>query len=190
MMSEMTLHEAIHTQRAMRHLKPDPVDDELIEQMIEAATRAPNGGNQQPWRFIVIRDRDTRKKLGAIFDELGQQMAHGAPDRTPWEDVPVLIAICSLRGTEGAGHPVTSEASILPAVQNLLLTARSLGIGTVLTTRWGTREAEVKQLLGLPENGHVHVIVPTGWPARRFGPTTRKPVAEVTYRERFGTPWK
>lgn len=189
-MNEMTLYEAIHTQRAIRHFKPDPVDDALVEQLIEAAIRAPNGGNQQPWRFIVVRDRDTKAKLGAIFDDLGRAMPRGAPDRTPWEDVPVLIAVCSLRGTEGAGHPPTSEASILPAVQNLLLTARSLGIGTVLTTRFVAREPEVKALLGLPENGHVHVIVPAGWPSRRFGTTTRRPVEEVTFRERFGTPWK
>jgi len=188
-MSDMALNEAIHTQRAIRHFKPDPVDDAIIEQMIEAATRAPNGGNQQPARYIVIRDRDTKAQLGKIFDELGQAMSYGAPDRTPWPDVPVLIAICTVPGTEGAGHPPTSEASVLPAVQNLLLTARSLGIGTVLTTRFRQREDEVKQILGLPANGHVHVIVPTGWPARRFGPTTRKPVEEITSRERFGTPW-
>jgi nitroreductase len=189
-MAEMTLYEAIHTQRAMRHLKPDPVDDALIEQMIEAATRAPNGGNQQPARFIVVRDRDTKERLGKIFDDLGQAMTHGAPDRTPWEDVPVLIAVCSVSGAQAAGHPPTSEASILPSVQNLLLTARSLGLGTVLTTRFRQREREILEILGLPENGHVHVIVPVGWPVRRFGPTTRKPVEEVTYREKFGTPWK
>ena len=190
-MNDMSLYQAIHTQRAIRHFKPDPVDDELIEQMIEAATRAPNGGNQQPWRFIVVRERETKAKLGEIFDELGRErFGSGAPDRTPWGEVPVLIAVCSLAGTETGGHPPTSEASILPAVQNLLLAARSLGIGTVLTTRWVTREAEVKHLLGLPDNGRVHVIVPTGWPLDRFGRTTRKPVEEVTFRERYGTPWK
>jgi nitroreductase len=190
MPSDITLHEAIHSQRAIRHFKPEPVDDALIEEIIEAATRAPNGGNQQPARFIVIRDRDTKKRLGAIFDELGQQMSHGAPDRTPWEEVPVLVAVCSVSGSQAAGHPPTSEASILPSVQNYLLTARALGLGTVLTTRFRQRENEIKQILGLPENGNVHVIIPTGWPARRFGPTTRKPVEEVTFRERFGTPWR
>jgi nitroreductase len=189
-MTDMTLNEAIHTQRAIRHFKPDPVDDALVEQLIEAATRAPNGGNQQPTRYIVIRDRGTKGRLGTIFDDLGQAMTHGAPDRTPWEDVPVLIAICTVSDSPAAGHPPTSEASVLPAVQNLLLTARSLGLGTVLTTRFRQREDEVKQILGLPDNGHVHVIVPTGWPARRFGPTTRRPVEEITSRERFGTPWR
>jgi nitroreductase len=189
-MPDMTLDEAIHTQRAIRHFRPDPVEDSVIEQMIESATRAPNGGNQQPSRYIVIRERETKAKLGRIFDELGQQMTYGAPDRTPWEEVPVLIAICSVPGSQGAGHPPTSEASILPGVQNLLLTARSLGVGTVLTTRFRAREGEIRQILGLPDNANVHVIVPTGWPARRFGPTRRKPVEEITFRERFGTPWK
>jgi nitroreductase len=189
-MPDMTLHEAIHTQRAIRHFKTEPVDDSLIEQLIEAATRAPNGGNQQPARYIVIRYRETKEKLGAIFDEIGQQVTYAAPDRTPWVDVPVLIAVCSIAGSQAAGHPPTSEASILPGVQNLLLTARSLGLGTVLTTRFRARENEIKHTLGLPESANVHVIVPTGWPARRFGPTTRKPVEEITFRERYGTPWR
>lgn len=186
-MSGMTLHDAIHTQRAIRHFKPDPVDDELIEQLIEAATRAPSAHNAQPWRFLVVRDPATKAKLGQIFDELGQ--ARGwAPDRTPWQQVPALIVVCS-EGMGGQGPSLALEASVLPAVQNLLLTARSLGLGTVLTTRWSAREAEVKPLLGIPAQVQLHAIVPTGWPLDRFGRTTRKPAAEVTYREHWGTAW-
>jgi nitroreductase len=188
--SDISLFDAIHTLRAIRFLKPDPVDDELIEQMIEAATRAPSAANSQPWRFIVVRDRETKRRLGEIFDELGR--ARGwAPERTPWEDVPVLIAVCSEGGfgTSAAGM-TAMDASIFPAVQNMLLTARALGLGTVLTTRWKAREAEVGPLLGLPDAVQVHAIVPTGWPAARFGRTTRRPVNEVTFRERFGTPWR
>ncbi len=186
-MAEMSLYEAIHTQRAIRHFKPDPVDDRLIEQIIEAATRAPSAHNAQPWRFIVVRDRATKARLGEIFDELGQSFA--APDRTPWEEVPVLIAVCS-EGLGGQGRSLALEASVLPAVQNLLLTARYLGLGTVLTTRWSAREAEVRPLLGVPEDVQVHVIVPTGWPLDRFGPTRRRPVEEVTFRERWGQSWR
>jgi nitroreductase len=186
-LADMTLYDAIHSQRAIRHFKPDPVDDELIEQMLEAATRAPSAANSQPWRFIVVRDRETKAKLGGIFDELGQ--ARGwAPDRTPWEDVPVLIAVCS-ESPSGQGRTLHLEASVLPAVQNLLLTARALGLGTVLTTRWQAREDEVRPLVGLPENAQIHAIVPTGWPLDRFGRTTRRPVPEVTYRERWGASW-
>jgi nitroreductase len=186
-MSDMTLDRAIHTQRAIRHFKPDPVDDSLIEQMIEAATRAPSASNSQPWRFIVVRDRDTKAKLGEIFDELGRARGH-APERTPWADVPVLIVACS-EDAESPGSDLARDSSVLPAVQNLLLTARSLGIGTVLTTRWSARAPEVRELLGLPETVRPHVIVPTGWPEDHFGRTTRRPVSEVTFRERYGVAW-
>lgn len=190
-MSNMTLSEAIHTQRAIRHFKPDPLDDDLIEQMIEAATRAPNGGNRQPWRFIVVKDRETKAKLGELFDQLGEVRPGGAPDRTPWANVPVLIVICSYTAPgEHEQGPLAGAASILPAVQNLLLTARSLGIGTVLTTRWHAREAECRAILGLPDTAQIHVIVPAGWPLTRFGRTTRKPVSEVTYRDRWGASWR
>ena len=190
-MAELSLFEAIHTQRAIRHFKPDPVDDALIERMIDAATKAPSARNVQPWRFIVVRDGETKARLGAIFDELGQNRPGGAPDRMPWAEVPVLIVVCS-EGSfgEGVAAATAMDASIYPAVQNLLLAARALGLGTVLTTRWKQREAELRPLLGVPESVSIHAIVPTGWPATRFGRTTRRSVAEVTFGERYGTPWR
>lgn len=190
-MADLSLYDAIHTQRAIRHFKPDPVDDALIEQILEAASRAPSANNRQPWRFIVIRSRETKAAIGRIFDELGQQMAHPAPDRTPWEEVPVLIAVCSEGGFgDGSRAQNVLDASIYPAVQNLLLTARALGLGSVLTTRWKQREEVVRPLLGLPEGVDVHTIVPLGWPAARFGRTSRRPVSELTFSERYGEPWK
>lgn len=191
-MSETSLFEAIHTQRAIRRFTAEPVDDALVERMIEAATRAPSARNAQPWRFILVRDPGTKAKLGAIFDELGQQMyGSQAPDHTPWAEVPVLIVVCSEGsfGEDTAGQ-MAMDASIFPAVQNLMLAGRALGLGTVLTTRWKRREAELRPLLGLPEGVHIHAIVPAGWPAATFGRTSRRPAADVTYRERFGSPWK
>jgi nitroreductase len=187
-MSELPFFRVIETQRAIRRFTPDPVDDATIQRIIEAATRAPSARNLQPWRFVVIRDPDTKATLGAIFDELGEAMyGGGAPDHTPWGEVPVLIAVCSegAFGGDLSGR-MAMDASIFPAVQNLLLAARALGHGTVLTTRWKRREAELRPLLGLPENVQVHAIIPTGWPAVRFGRTTRRPASEVTFRERFG----
>ncbi|MFN8558051.1 MAG: nitroreductase family protein [Dehalococcoidia bacterium] len=191
-MAEISLFEAITTQRAVRRLKPDPVDDALIERVLDAATRAPSARNMQPWHFIVVRDPETKEKLGAIFDELGAQMyGAGAPDRTPWGEVPVLIVVCSVGGFGSEVSGVMAlDASIYPAVQNLLLAARALGLGTVLTTRWKRREPEIRPLLGLPDTVSVHAIVPLGWPTTRFGPTSRRPVAEVTSRERYGQPWR
>ena len=179
------------TQRAVRHFDGRPVDDATIEKILSAATRAPSARNAQPWRFIVIRETETKRALGKVFDELGAQFyGANAPDRTPWEEVPALIAITSeyAFGSNEAGIAALG-ASIYPGVQNLLLAAHALGLGTVLTTRWKAREAEVRPLLGLPETMAVHAIIPIGYPAARHGKNRRKPVSEVTFRERLGTPW-
>jgi len=179
------------TQRAVRHFAERPVEDAIVERVLRVATRAPSARNIQPWRFIVIRDGATKAALGKIFDELGQQFyGAGAPDRMPWAEVPVLIAICS-ENPFGAGEAGATAlgASIFPAVQNLLLAAHAAGLGAVLTTRWKAREAELRPILGLPEGVAVHAIVPLGWPLAKPGRNRRRPVREVAYRERFGTPW-
>lgn len=185
------LEQLLATQRAIRHFDGRPVDDSVVEQVLAAATRAPSARNIQPWRFIVIRDAGTKGKLGKIFDELGAQFyGTGAPDRTPWEEVPVLIAITSEYAFGKAESGIAAlGASIYPAVQNMLLAAHALGLGSVLTTRWKAREAEVRPLLGLPESMAVHAIIPLGYPTKRYGKNIRKPVAAVTSREQFGTPW-
>jgi nitroreductase len=186
------LQQLFATQRAVRKFTGQPVDDALIEQIIGAATRAPSARNIQPWRFIVVREPETKRQLGVIFDALGAALyGGGAPDRTPWADVPVLIAVCSeyAFGDTESGMAALG-ASIYPAVQNLLLAAHALGIGSVLTTRWKAREKDVRPLLGLPDSMAVHAIVPLGWPAGRLGKNRRRPVAEVTSRERYGQPWK
>jgi nitroreductase len=171
-------------QRAVRLFNDQPVDDGLIERVIRAATFAPSGGNTQPWRFIVVRDKATKAGLGKVFDELGKQIyGDNAPERTPWENVPALIVCCTETGKGGGG------ASIFPVVQNLLLAIHGIGLGSVLTTRWKSREAEYRPLLGLPESMEAHAILPVGWPVRKYGRGKRLPVAEITYREKFGQPW-
>lgn len=185
------VEELMARQRAIRRFTARDVDDALIERILRAATRAPSARNVQPWRFIVVRERTSRQQLGAIFDDLGARMyGQGAPDRTPWEDVPVLIVVCSEYAFgEGEAAMAALGASIYPAVQNLLLAAQAAGLGTVLTTRWKAREAQLRPMLGLPENMAVHAIIPMWWPDGRYGKNRRVPVAEVTYRERFGQPW-
>lgn len=186
-----TLEDLLARQRAIRRFTSEPVDDALIERILAAATRAPSARNVQPWRFIVIRDAATKGSLGAIFDELGGQLyGANAPDRTPWAEVPVLIVITSeyAFGTTESGVAALG-ASIYPAVQNLLLAAQAAGLGGVLTTRWKARETELRPLLGLPETMAVHAIIPLGWPAQRPGKNRRRPVREVTSRDRFDTPW-
>lgn len=185
------LDDLLATQRAVRLFTDRPVGDGLIVEVLKAATRAPSARNVQPWRFIVVREPETKRRMGAIFDALGGQMyGSGAPVRTPWEDVPVLIVVCSERVFgEGESGATALGASIYPAVQNLLLAAHARGLGTVLTTRWKSREAELRPILGLPEAVSVHAIIPVGWPAEVHGRNRRRPVREVTYRERFGESW-
>ena len=176
-------------QRAIRIFDGREVDDAVIERAIRVATFAPNGGNRQPTRYIVIRDKETKRKMGQIFDELGATMAsHAPPERTPWEDVPVLVAVVSEKtaGIAGAGGAV---ASVYPAVQNFLLAIQGQGLGSVLTTRWKQCEDEINELIGLPDTWETHAILPVGWPARKYGRGNRLPVAEVTSREKFGQPW-
>ncbi|HUZ78110.1 MAG TPA: nitroreductase family protein [Chloroflexota bacterium] len=178
------VEELMLRQRAVRLFSNAPVEDALIARALRAATHAPSGGNTQPARFIVVRERETKRRLGGIFDELGKQLyGDNAPERTPWEDVPVLIAVCAEVGRSQEG------SSIFPVVQNLLFALHAMGLGSVLTNRWKRREAEVKPLLGLPENVEAHAILPVGWPVHAYGRGKRKPVAEVTFRERFGQPW-
>ena len=185
------LEDLMARQRAIRRFTAEPVYDALVERILRAASRAPSARNVQPWRFIVIRDQETKRQLGAIFDELGARLyGAGAPDRTPWEEVPVLVAVCSEYAFgEGEAAMAALGASIYPAVQNLLLAAQAAGLGAVLTTRWKSREPQLRPLLGLPETMAVHAIIPLGWPDRAYGKNRRRLVREVTYRERFGEPW-
>ena len=203
----MELFEAIYTQRAMRRLKPDPVPDELIWQIIDAAIHAPNGGNLQPWNFLVIKDYATKLQLQEYYiDGLNsvtrpnQQLASNAP-RTPEErerakqsparyladhlaEVPVLI-LCSVR-LEDVASTTPPGACIFPAVQNLMLAARALGLGTVLTTVIRHREADVRRFLGIPDGVWIGTLIPVGWPVGKFGPNVRKPAEEVTFLDRWG----
>lgn len=201
MPDEIGLFEAIDTQRGLRQFKPDPVPDEMITRLLQAAIKAPSGGVRQGWSFIVIRDEETRRKIGDLYrtgsrfdirDDMTQQQrrvyrrAQRLEDHM--EDVPVFILAC-IEG--GSGGPV-SGASIYPAVQNILLAARGLGLASVLTTRQSRFESEIKEILGIPENVTTAAILPIGFPAEgvRYGPTRRRPLEEVAFDGHWGNSWK
>ena len=114
-------------------------------------------------------------------EEAEKYLGRPLEGQTPWTDVPVLIVACS---EKGGGGP-----SIFPAVQNLLLAARAIGLGSVLTTLWKGQEPRVRRALGVPDEIEMHAVVPIGWPERKYGRGKRKPIAEVTYRDRFGNAW-
>ena len=178
------LFEAIETQRGIRYFKPDPVPDELITRLLQAAIKAPSGGVRQGWRFIVIRDQETRRKIGDMYragpdfvirpDMTPQQLkVYGAAQHLEdyIEEVPVLIVAC----IQGDPASTTWGASIYPAVQNILLAARALGLGSVLTTHHRRFE---ERLLGIPEDVVTAALLPVGFPAEgsRYGPTRRRPL--------------
>jgi nitroreductase len=205
----MPLAEAMETQRAVRRLRPDPVDDETIRRLLELAVRAPSGGNQQSWEFVVVRDAEVKHQLARLNRQSWSVLkrAYGLRtrrdekmrrilDAVQWqadhfEEVPVVIVAC-LRGLRLGLPPVAASSyygSIYPAIQNLLLAARALGLGAALTTLpvWSTLMA--RRTLGLPWNVSPIAAVPMGWPQGRYGPTTRRPVDEVTHLDRYGQPF-
>jgi nitroreductase len=202
----MPLEEAMRTQRAIRRLKPDPVDDALVLHLIELAQRAPSGSNAQNWQFVIVRDRAVKARLGALnrgmfrfYGGIGRWIARSDPktlrmiDAVQWQadhfaDIPVLVVAC-LRGPRLPFPPILATSyygSIYPSVQNLLLAARAAGLGAALITLplWSTFLA--RRALGLPWTVQPCAVVPLGWPRGRYGPTTRKPVGDVVHVDRYG----
>ena len=187
--------ETLYAQRAIRKFKPDPVPRDLIDRVIEAATRAPSGGNRQPWAFVVVTDRSKRERIGEWYHEGWVAMYESDPSRPRnavyrsaehlalhLADAPALIFPC-IAAREGGEPAFGSGSSIYPAAQNLMLAATALGLGTVITTFHRRREADVKALLGIPEGYATSCMIPIGWPAEgeRFGGARRRPVSEVTH---------
>ena len=207
MAEEIGLFEAMYTQRAIRYIKPDPIPDELVRKVLDAGIRAPNGGNQQRWGFVVIKDPVTKKWIGeryamtpvpehapAATNAAARSMARNDAAALHLSrhlhEVPVLILVCVQH--DGSAGDISRGASIYPAVQNMLLAARGLGLASVLTTRPRRGfEKEIKALLGIPENVDTAALLPLGYPAEgmHYGPTRRLPVEEVTYDERWGQTW-
>lgn len=198
--ASLSLFDVIQSQRATRHFSARPVSDEAVETLLHAAIRAPSGGNRQPWRFVVIRDAAIKRQLGqwylaawqaatASMDTLTQPYRHGEALAQQMATIPVLILACIDHGSTGPGPgPITRGASIYPAVQNLLLAAHALGLGTVLTTLHTQYEGEIKALLNIPETVETAALIPVGYPADsvRLGRARRRPLSEVVFHERWG----
>ena len=207
MQSGTDVFEIIHSTRAMRRLKPDPVPDELIVKILQAGLSAANGGNVQGWRFMVIKDRqikeDIQRYYKRAFDETVSARYRGEPpagvtrerdarqgsaveDLTDhFAEAPVWIVAC----LEEATPSRSSGANIYPAVQNMLLAIRALGLASTLTTRHLLYESETERILGLPANVHSYAILPIGYPMGRFGPVGRGPLSEVVYLDGWGKPY-
>ncbi len=204
----MPLEEAMRTQRAIRRLKPDPVDDALVLRLIELALKAPTGSNAQGWEFVLVKDRAVKTALGklnrgalAIYMRLQRRSATRRGDASmlrlldavQWqadhfEDVPVLVVAC-LHGIVPLWPPLATMSlygSIFPSVQNLLLAARAAGLGAALITLPLWSRFLARRALGLPWNVTPCAVIPLGWPLGRYGATTRRPVGEVVSLDRYG----
>jgi nitroreductase len=194
----MPLGEAMFSLRAIRRLKPDPIPDTDIRDMLEAAIRAPNGGNQQQWHFLVIKDANVKEAFAKLYHEAWWAKRHDAgisgPEDMPRHyqssmrlaneigDAPIIVVVCAtIKGTGPMG-------SAIPAVQNLLLAGRALGIGGTITTLHACVEERIHELLGIPPTAQVIYCIPMGYPQGNFGPNTRKPLAEVSSYDSWGTP--
>jgi nitroreductase len=168
-----------------------------VERVLDAARFAPSSSNTQPWVFVVVRDAERRARLTDLMDRL-------------WSSVPESDLAPSLRADVAGGFgggfataPVwivvgaddlraerrEQSSSIYPAVQNLLLAATALGLGSAMTTIASYDPVEVRAITGLPDPVRPYAMVPLGWPARPLGPPRRRPVSEIAHRDTYGAPW-
>ena len=215
---EVTLLDGIMTTRALRRYTDEPVTDDEIWTCLRAAVQAPSGGNIQPYQFLVVRDVEVRRQLGAVYlrawDRYRAATAAAMGDRFPsdaareaWQrnvaasdhlanhlgEAPALVLVLmpdiemTVTDDEGLMDVGPTYASVYPAVQNFVLAARALGLGTVLTTVYRIHEQEVRELCGIPDRYQVVALLPLGRPRGSFGVAPRARGAEaITSWDRYG----
>jgi nitroreductase len=215
-MDDVNLFETMYHCRAIRHFKPDPVPDDLVRKVLDAAIRAPSGSNRQSWHFLVVKDAATKKAIQGYykqaFDAYAQLMASTPPragvseatmervrksathlaehlHEAPLFIMPLLVSEGARLKGDGLLQDLARKSmhsSIYPAVQNILLACRGLGLGACLTTLHLMYEGEIAKLLALPAHVETMCLIPIGWPRAKFGPVVRVPVEEVSSLDRWG----
>lgn len=199
-MSEHDLFEMMSTCRAMRRLRPDPVADQDIRRVIEAANFAPSGRNLQRARWIVVRDAAQRQRIADInrrasFDHATAERdsSEGARrrmwDAVLWQtehmhEAPVIVVACCIMD-DPEQDPGRYASSIWPGVQNLLLAARALELGATPTTYALAFRDELERVLGLPPHVRAQAVIPIGHPTGNFGPVQRQPIDAVMMPDRW-----
>lgn len=197
----MSVAEAMFTQRAIRRLDPSrPITDEQLKTILDAASKAPNGGNAQPARYLVIRDRQRIETFGRLYFEAWWAKRYDSYGWTSKADIPEdsVYRLPALLADEMSNAPVVilvfskpsgvAESSTFPGVQNLLLAARALGIGSVLTTLHPKVMERVNEMFNIPTEMVFHCCIPLGYPRGNFGPTSRLPTSETTFWDQWDNP--
>ena len=197
---KMPIGDAMFTQRSVRRFKPDPIPIEDIHLIIDAAVKAPNGGNRQIGRFLVLTDRNVIREFGKIYheawwakrkeergwtkradippEEKNYKLASELADEM--KDVPCVVFACAV--------PPGTANSVIPATQNLMLAAHSLGIGSVPTTLHPTVMDRFRAMFAIPKDVAFHFCIPLGYPRTVYGSSRRRPTSETTYLNCWGAP--
>lgn len=199
----------MRTASAVRRYRSEPVDDAVIERCLQAATWAPSGGNQQPWRFVVVRSAEVRAVISAAAQRTWEVMAEFYGFDAPSEDAtdpksrvlramrehmqvggdaPVCVLFC-VEPQPGASD-LQQGGSIFPAVQNFLLAARAQGLGAAITLWQDACDSQLRELVGVPPHWRIATLITAGWPAGRHHPVRRKPLAEVAAIDSWTDPWR
>ena len=183
----MDVMEAVRKRKSIRAYKNTPVDDKTLSTVLEAARLAPSWANTQTWRFIVINDRDIKAKLIETSLRVGNRGFEAL------RQAPIAIAACAEMNRAGCrdGQPVTDKAGywfmfdVALAMQNLVLVAESLGLGTVYLGGFDAQKAG--EILGVPAGYCVVAITPLGYPDEQPEAKPRKELSEIIFHDRFGS---
>ncbi len=207
----MDVFEALYTTRAMRRVRPDPIPLDIQAQILDAAVRAPSGGNTQNWRFLLVDDREVIGRLAPLYQEAIRQLwvtiyadRIAAAEADPEDPESIQMRKVQSSADWLADHfaevPLflfpfiqgdTSGGSIYPAAWSAQLAARAHGIGSALTAVLGFWfPAETYEILGVPtdEQWHMAGCISFGYPLGRWGVASRRPVQDVSFRNRWGSP--
>ena len=210
----MDFFDVVSSQRAVRDFSPEPVPHELVRTVLTAAGRAPSGTNAQPWRWIVLEDLAVRRSVAELVrtkafntDEVERMLARAKEEADPsrraliassarlFSDVaaaPLLVVacLCDLRSPVPDMRTLLAGSSIFGAVQNLMLAARAVGLGTVLTTFHQFFESELRELIDIPDNAVPVCIIPMGFPLNELSvePNRRKSAESLTFWNRWDDP--
>jgi nitroreductase len=206
----MDVREALYTTRAMRRVKPDPIPVEVQQRILDAAVRAPSGGNTQNWRFLFVDDAAVKAKIGPIYREcLGNlwtsyylprvEAAAADPDADESKAFVAMRKSAQYLADNFETYPLllfgfakgdTSGGSIFPSIWSAQLAARAEGVGSALTSVLAFRAADVQQILGVPADAgwHMACCITFGYPTGRWGVAARTPAHEVAHRNQWGEP--